>query len=607
MKLSGRIARLWALILTLCACLVPAFAAETNFDMEEGGFYNIVLLMDKSGSMNFTDKYRNAVNEAKMFVHSLYTGVQNKKKVGTQVEINLEIVPFSRDPEWDTHFIRLDSPEDVGEAMNTIDAIVYDPEGTGATDLGKAVSAAVERLNARSAPGHRGLVVLFTDGYTEYLDSDPRKDELEARSAELLRDSLQEAREKNYEIYVIGLNHIEDGKERIKPSGRAEIMRIANETQSGNGLAAFEEGEVSQNGKPAKNYVITNSLRKIQNFYIALFANLMRSAPPVQVDESPDRPDPSRMYFDIPIGTDRVSCCNIYVTSEGSVGDVGLVTPTGEYLSGEYLSTLVDEDSPYSVKRDSGGKYEILSLWNPGEGDWRLSVAASDTPLVQCVEISGIKIQTTPLSIQDGEAEIEVRAFYDGEELPEEFYRTIADLGTGVVAVVGAPEQGTYVLTYDEDRNALTVRIPAPESGQYMLYTQLTPSATENKMSQRMWDVDATPAPAPDPIPEPDPVPEPEPVPNPEPVPEPEPPPEPTQSSTEKEGFSPIYLIAIVPIVLALVAAVIAAIISSSKKKRGRQSKEPHTDSTFSVPFSEPTLTADSNPPPEKRGVNLRK
>ena len=114
MKFSGRIARLWAVILTLCACLVPAFAAETDFDMEEGGFYNIVLLMDKSGSMNFTDKDRNAVNEAKMFVHSLYTGVQNKKRVGAQVEINLEIVPFSRDPEWDTRFIRLDSSEDVG-------------------------------------------------------------------------------------------------------------------------------------------------------------------------------------------------------------------------------------------------------------------------------------------------------------------------------------------------------------------------------------------------------------------------------------------------------------------------------------------------------------
>ncbi|MBR4211114.1 MAG: VWA domain-containing protein, partial [Oscillibacter sp.] len=504
-----KFARLWALILTLCVCLVPAFAAETGFDMEEGGFYNIVLLMDKSGSMNFTDKYRNAVNEAKMFVHSLYTGVQNKKNVGADVEINLEIVPFSRDPEWDTHFIRLDSPGAVGEAMNTIDAIAYDPLGTGATDLGKAVSAAVAHLNARpDSRTHTGLVVLFTDGYTEYLDSDPGKEKNEADSAVLLADSLKEAQERRYEIYVIGLNHIEDGKERIKPEGRAEIARIANETQSGNGLVAFEEGESNPNGKPGKNYLITNSLRKIQNFYIGLFARLMRSAPPVQVDASLERPDPSRTYFDIPIGTDRVSCCNIYVTSEGSVGDVGLFTPSGDYLSGEYLSA--SEDSRVSVKRDSGGKYEILSLWNPDEGTWRLSVAASDAPLVQCVKISGMKIQTTPVSIQDGEAEIEVRAFHDGAELPQEFYQNIARTNrairdsedehkfyVGSVTVADDPTQTPYPLDYDEERNALTTRIPAPESGQHILYTQLTPGETENKMSQRVWNVDATPAPVP--------------------------------------------------------------------------------------------------------------
>lgn len=40
--------------------------------------YNIVLLIDKSGSMNSTDENRHAINAARMFVDSLYTGVQNK-------------------------------------------------------------------------------------------------------------------------------------------------------------------------------------------------------------------------------------------------------------------------------------------------------------------------------------------------------------------------------------------------------------------------------------------------------------------------------------------------------------------------------------------------
>ena len=527
MKLSARLAWLWVMaLLTLFVGRVPAFAAETmesaeetelaetaepaqaDFDMEEGGFYNIVLLMDKSGSMNFTDPNRNAVNEAKMFVHSLYTGVQNKWEIGANVEMNLGILPFSRDPEPGVRFVKLDSDGAVTELMNAIDAIRYDPVNTGGTDLGKAVSAAVAYLNEREDRStHSGLIVLFTDGYTDYLSSEPNKEQLERESAELLQSSLAEAQEKQYEIYVIGLNHVDSsGQERIKPQGRAEIMRIANETQVGDGLVERAPEEAGPNGKPKKNYRITNSLRDVQDFYIKLFANLMRSAVPVEVTRSENQLSPSdpyadgapRTYFDIPIETNRVSCCNVYVTSEGNVGDIRLFDPSGAYVAPDA------PDSTVTVKRDSGDKYAIYSLWHPEMGNWRLGVSSpSDAPFrVQYVPISAMKIKTAPLPAKDGKVEIEVRAFYDNEDITEEIAQDLA----GALDVVTADRTPMryYFKDYNSDRNALITEIPVPPPGRYLLYTRLKPSETELKVSQRIWDYTGeTTPPTPELTPEP--------------------------------------------------------------------------------------------------------
>jgi len=532
MKVPDRLAWLCAtVILTLCACCVPAFAAEADFDMEEGGFYNIVLLMDKSGSMNDTDPNRNAVNEAKMFVHSLYTGVQNKKEIGADVQINLGILAFSRDPEPNINFIELDSDSAVQTLMDTIDAIRYDRMYTGATDLGKAVDAAVGYLNGRQTPNHTGLVVLFTDGYTQYLSSEPNKAQLEAESAALLQKNLGIALQNGYEIYVIGLNH----EERIKPAGRAEIMRIANETQIREGLIERNRpednaAEMAQKGKPKKNYVITDSLREIQNFYIQLFADLMRSAHSPEIAKSGNQSSPTdaagenfpAVYFDIPIDTNRVSCCNIYVTSEGNIEDVRLFNPSGVYASSPAVS----------IKKDRDGKYAILSLWRPATGNWRLGVD-SDAPFsVQYVPISSMKIKTTPLPAQDGEMEFEIRAFYDNEDITANVSPNL--VGGGLTMASENRTQTKYPIYYDTNRNVLTTgKISVPEPGNYVLYTSLAPSTTELKVSKRPWAYPMEQPPEAEPNPNPNPE-EPTPEPNPEPTPE-EPTPEPNPEPTPEE------------------------------------------------------------------------
>ena len=63
----------------------------------ENNAYDIVMLIDKSGSMNFTDPRHTAVNAAKMFVDSLYTGVENRANMSggqTSDRMTVSVVPF---------------------------------------------------------------------------------------------------------------------------------------------------------------------------------------------------------------------------------------------------------------------------------------------------------------------------------------------------------------------------------------------------------------------------------------------------------------------------------------------------------------------------------
>ena len=171
-----------------------------------------------------------------------------------------------------------------------------------------------------------------------------------------MRKSLETAKQAGYEAYVIGLNCIDpaDGQERIQPEGRAKIMRIADETQIGDGLVPY--------GPEKRNYLITDSFADIQNFYIWLFADLMRSVDPIPTGPSEDQSPPSgaspdepfRTYFDIPIEADGNSCCNIFVISEDGIGNVRLFYPSGEPVD--------STDSRVIVKRDNGNKYETLVL-----------------------------------------------------------------------------------------------------------------------------------------------------------------------------------------------------------------------------------------------------
>lgn len=69
---------LWLAVFALTIGFVPpAFAADIRM---ESAPYNIALLIDKSGSMNTTDRDRLALEGAKMFVDSLFDETEDGRK-----------------------------------------------------------------------------------------------------------------------------------------------------------------------------------------------------------------------------------------------------------------------------------------------------------------------------------------------------------------------------------------------------------------------------------------------------------------------------------------------------------------------------------------------
>lgn len=102
--------------------------------------YNIVLLIDRSGSMNRTDPQRLALDAAKMFVHSFYAGTMRKQADGqNQSASKIGVIAFSEFADTVTPLVEVSSQKQASAVADRIDDIIYDPPDTGATDLGHAV------------------------------------------------------------------------------------------------------------------------------------------------------------------------------------------------------------------------------------------------------------------------------------------------------------------------------------------------------------------------------------------------------------------------------------------------------------------------------------
>lgn len=444
-----RLIALAAVICLLWSCLnwgAPGAAAAES----TGGYqpYNIVLLIDKSGSMNATDPERLAVSAAGMFVNSLYAESLMSQASGTGGEgSRVGVISFSADAQTETIPIELESETEVSFITGKIDSITYDKVNTGATDLGRAVLSGTEMLKNAQDGARRNMIILFTDGFTDALSAEGME-----RSSAMMAEGLEAARQMGCEIYVVGLNY----QGRINARGRAEIWNIANSTQAGNGLVLPDSDDT---GAAARvNYLITDSRQEVNEFYTAIFGMMMGS----ESTTLPSWYQDGWTYYDVDLTSPGIFCANIYIISDVAIGGLALWDPSGNQvdLSGE------------SVRLVRGNGYAMMTIMAPAQGVWTMGAEGEVSYKVNLVLVTGITLRMES-QVYGGSADIKVEALYMDEAQSAEFYAGLSGAVCTVTPEAGGEGQ-TVSLTYSETENALLGRVTVPAPGRYVAEASVT-------------------------------------------------------------------------------------------------------------------------------------
>lgn len=335
---------IYLMMLLLITCLLTPrqiFAAEEveNISMVSTQPYNIMLLIDKSGSMNSTDQQRLALSAACQFVDQLSTTYGDKV-----LTMQIGALAFGQMTEEVAPLLNLESEENTKRLKDGINAIQYNKSGTGGTDLGVALRDAAMELKENGVKDGRNAIVLFTDGYSDNV--------LDAQvSAQALEEAFKQASELESEIYVVGLNQ----GNFIKPEGQAEIYHIADTAQIGEGLMPRAENDTFTES-PWVNYLITDNMDDVREFYIALYAHMFQS---------------EWEYVDnheFEIETGGVLEANVTVYSNTEITEVEVTDPNEE--------VMYEDGENYVVTGDDF--YKVIRIMNPEKGYWNVYVTSHD-------------------------------------------------------------------------------------------------------------------------------------------------------------------------------------------------------------------------------------
>ena len=465
MKKKRGAARLALTALAAALCLVwsglgwgapRAAAAESA----AGQPYNIALLIDKSGSMNATDPERLAVSAAGMFVNSLYTESLMDQAAGTGgARSRVGVISFSADTETETIPVELTSEAEVSFVAGKIDAVTYDKVNTGATDLGRAVLAGTEMLKDAQDGVRKNMIILFTDGYTDALSPEGME-----RSAAMMAEGLEAARQLSCEIYVVGLNY----QGRINDQGRAEIWNIANSTQSGEGLLLPDSNDAGAASRV--NYLITDSRQEVSDFYNAIFGMMMGSGgtklPPWHQD--------GWTYYSADLTSPGIFCANIYIISDGDIGGLALWDPSG---------SQVDLDGG-SVRLVRGNGYAMMTITAPAQGIWTVGAEGEVSYDVTLVPVTGITLRMDS-QIQGGAAAIRLEVLYMDQPQDEAFYAALSGASCTVTPEAGGEAQ-TVPLTYSQEEGVLTGAFTVPAPGRYMIQAAVTAAQMTRTTTQTL-------------------------------------------------------------------------------------------------------------------------
>lgn len=412
------------MLITVCMLSVSAEQKTSNR-------FNVVFVLDASGSMEDTDPNNLRFDATKLFLGLL---ANDGNYVGSVV--------FSTDIIKTTDIKLVNGTAD----KNNIESDIESCKVGGWTGIGTALDKGVEMLNDKGNKDLPSVIILLSDGNSELGNDDDLKE-----CNELKAKAINNARKNNIKIYTVGLNS--DGEADINElkqisdatSGKCEEVKSAADLKNvfaefynliyGTSTTVIFEGKVPTDGKINKNFKIPDA------------------------------------------GVEEV---NIIISSKSSINNIRLDKPSGEKMSVDDVKKITTASKSFSITKitkPEGGEWTLYAEGKAGD-DVKIEMVYND-----CLSIATEYNENDKFVVGD---KIQVKGYlFNNDEKATsgyEDYKAILHL----TKQTSDNEEDNVVTELDMsvDETSYIAEIPIDEIGTYSMYMQVVGNGIEKKTDE---------------------------------------------------------------------------------------------------------------------------
>ncbi|MDR1299232.1 MAG: VWA domain-containing protein [Oscillospiraceae bacterium] len=327
-----------ALLLAVCAWAALPGASAADADQFN---FDVVLVIDCSGSMNYSDPGKLALAAANEFI-DLCGGSDSRIGYVMYTHVIAASQPFD-DRSYIVSFQK--------ELKNAISSIQY--QSAGDTDTARGLEAAMEIFKSDPITSTRKpAIILLSDGNTD-LSSNFSGSRTTAESLAAFERVKTELQTSSIPVYTIGFNY----------NGNMDT-----ESLSSISAATGARAQVATSAEQLPDV--------LQNIYADLSQATTGELPPVDVTGE-------IQTVEIPVSNDSIYKATITVRSRQPLINVGMADPNGA----EPSRSVPDRNS-MSLDIDPGGTYTMISLYKPMKGSWQLTFSGTQGDTVTIALLS---------------------------------------------------------------------------------------------------------------------------------------------------------------------------------------------------------------------------
>ena len=316
----------------MITALFSTCASAINTELHD---LDVVVIIDTSGSMRYSDPQRVSVAALKMLSNMMPADNSN---IGI-VTFNTEATVLTADGSGKPALTGLSNINNVKYVKDRADSIIF----SGDTGIGNALKASADLLDRCSAPDHKKAIILFTDG----MDDLPSSEQF-AACLQNEQSAISWCSANDCPVYCVGFDY-------TTSSG------VSSMGQSGEGIKKLT-GYSEATGGYTK---ATSDIYEIEQLFIDMLANICSL---YYIDVATIPGDGGRHEKTIEINPNVIEA-NIRISSKtvNAVysGSIELYDPQGKQVE------LSNHDN---IRYDVDASAASIKILQPDNGDWLLVI-----------------------------------------------------------------------------------------------------------------------------------------------------------------------------------------------------------------------------------------